>query len=200
MDRRSDIERVAAALAAGEAAVFPTDTVYGVGVAVGCASTPAALYAIKHRDPEKAIPWLVGGVDALNVYGKGVSVYALAAAQEFWPGPLTLIVEASPEVPKEFTAANGTIALRMPADATALDLIARAGAPLATSSANFQGKRPPHTFAEVDPGVLACVAAACGDEAPRSGKSSTIIDCTAPAPRLLREGAITLRDIEQLIS
>lgn len=187
---------VVEALLAGRAAVFPTDTVYGVGVAVGPACASNALYAIKERDPEKAIPWLVGSADALDVYGEDVPDYACAAAEALWPGPLTLIVKASAAVPAAFCAANGTIALRMPNDAVTLELIERAGVPLATSSANLQGHEPPHTFAEVDKRVLSRVAAAWGDEQPRSGVSSTIIDCTGQVPRMLREGVITLADIE----
>ena len=95
MKQTDSIEKTAAALTAGKPVVFPTDTVYGIGVAVGLAKTPQVLYDIKRRDSDKAIPWLVGKKSALAFYGRDVPAYALAAAEKFWPGPLTLIVKAA---------------------------------------------------------------------------------------------------------
>lgn len=189
------IEEVAAALKAGRAAVFPTDTVYGIGVAVTRASSPREIYVAKRRDLGKAIPWLVDGRTALNVFGSDAPAYAFALADAFWPGPLTLIVPASGGVPRPFGAEDRTVALRMPDDATALELIARAGCPIATSSANFQGHVPPQAFADIDPAFLSGVAAACGDDRPRSGVSSTIVDCSGGAPRIVRVGTISEADV-----
>lgn len=199
MKQTDSIEKTAAALTAGKPVVFPTDTVYGIGVAVGLAKTPQVLYDIKRRDSDKAIPWLVGKKSALAFYGCDVPAYALAAAEKFWPGPLTLIVKAASNVPEAFRAENGTIALRMPNDPVALALIERVGFPLATSSANFQGKPPAHTFDEVDRELLGLVAAALGDGSPRSGISSTVVDCTGSRPMVLRHGSVTEKDLFALV-
>lgn len=191
---------VAASLSAGRAVVFPTDTVYGIGVAVGLAPSPAEIYAVKRRDPEKAIPWLVGRPAAISFYGSDVPDYAKRLAEEFWPGPLTLIVKAAANVPAAFAAENGTLALRMPDDETALSLMERVGFPLATSSANLQGHTPPRKFSEVDPAVLSAVGASMGDDELRSGISSTIVDCTGESPVLVREGTVSRADIERALS
>jgi L-threonylcarbamoyladenylate synthase len=190
--------RAVAVLSAGRAAVFPTDTVYGIGVAVGLASSPHEIYEVKHRDPDKAIPWLVGNRGALKLYGDHVSPYAVALAERFWPGPLTLIVPAADNVPAAFAGPDRTIAIRMPDDAVALALIDAVGFPLATSSANLQGEKPPRSFADVNPQVAQAVAVAIGDDAPRSGISSTIVDCTGDAPRITRLGAITEHEVEEV--
>lgn len=187
------------ALAVGRPVVFPTDTVYGIGVAVGLAPSPAPIFEAKRRDPDKAIPWLVGNKGALSLYGREVSEFARVLAESFWPGPLTLIVRAGDNVPAAFRAGDGTIALRMPNDPVALALIERVGFPLATSSANLQGEAPPRTRDDVNPELAAQVAVVLGDDVPRSGVSSTVVDCTHDHPQILRTGAITAADFTALL-
>lgn len=195
MSEHGDREEVLRALRAGEAAVFPTDTVYGIGVAVRHANSSGAIYAVKHRDADKAIPWLVGDASDLEVFGRDVPSYARALADAYWPGPLTLIVQASAAAPERYCAADGTVALRMPDDATALSLVRGVDSPIATSSANLQGHTPPRSFREIDARVLDRVVAAMGDDALRSGVSSTIVDCTGAAPRIVRVGEIEADDV-----
>ena len=91
-----------AALKRGEAVIFPTETVYGLGVSVEAAASPEALYDLKERDRGKPVSWLVGGVDDLDRYGAHVPDLARRLARAYWPGPLTLIVEASDAVPAAF--------------------------------------------------------------------------------------------------
>lgn len=192
------IDEVARVLCAGRAAVFPTDTVYGIGVAVTRAASPIEVYDAKRRDRDKPLPWLVDGLTALDMFGHDVPEYARALARAYWPGQLTLIVPASSAVPREFGAEDRTVALRMPDDATALELIARVGCPIANSSANFQGHTPPQSYADIDPDFLTQIAASCGDDAPRSGVSSTIVDCTGSAPRAARVGTVSEEDIARV--
>ena len=193
------LSKATAALAAGQAVVFPTDTVYGIGVAVGLSLSSQAIFQAKRRDADKAIPWLVGNKGALSLYGRDVSQLAIDMAGQFWPGPLTLIVKAADNVPAAFRAQDGTIALRMPNDPVALALIERVGFPLATSSANFQGAKPPKTQRDIDPDFAAQVSVVLGDDVPRSGVSSTIVDCTQEHPQILRAGAITAADFKALL-
>ena len=136
MDTTKDIRQLVAALKAGELAIFPTDTVVGLGVAAAYAKGPQAIFDAKQRSAGKPVAWLVGGVDALDVYGQNVPDYARNLAHAFWPGALTLIVKASAEVPEAYQAADGSIALRMPAHSGCLELIRQVG-PLAASSANL---------------------------------------------------------------
>ena len=123
-----------AALKRGEAVIFPTETVYGLGVSVEAAASPEALYDLKERDRGKPVSWLVGGADDLDRYGAHVPDLARRLARAYWPGPLTLIVEASDAVPAAFRSAAGSIGLRMPDNDTALELIEAVGCPLATTS------------------------------------------------------------------
>lgn len=187
-----------AALRAGEPAVYPTETVYGIGVAVGKAASPDVLFDIKKRDHGKPVAWLVGNVDDLSRYGRAVPDFACALARTFWPGPLTLIVKASDAVPPAFRSAEDTIGLRMPNNHTALELIRRVGVPLATTSANISGRKPPKSFDDIDQELLDRVAAFLDDDQEKSGVASTILDCTKEHPTVVREGAITIQDIAAL--
>ena len=121
-------------------------------------------------------------------------------ARTFWPGPLTLIVKASAEVPEAFRSKEGTIGLRMPNNPCALELIDAVGCPLATTSANVSGERSASSFAELDPALCAQVAAVLSDgvDGGKSGVASTVIDCTQDHPLIVREGAITVADINSL--
>ncbi|WP_418911402.1 FAD-dependent protein [Adlercreutzia sp.] len=218
------------ALAAGNAVVFPTDTVFGLGVSVGAAAGPQLLYDLKHRDAGKPVAWLVEGPEALDVYGRDVPAYARRLAETFWPGGLTLVVRASDAVPAAFQSPAGTIGLRMPASEAALGLIRAAGCPLAVTSANLSGAADTARAEDLDralvartaglylPGGVAAagIASGCAEATPSasarfaaadrlvpppaSGTASTVLDCTGEAPRVLRAGALTLDDLKGCLS
>lgn len=196
---KSTMDAAISELSAGRAVVFPTDTVYGLGISIKAADGPGIIYDIKERSLRKPIAWLVSGKNDLQKYGKVVPESVIALAQHFWPGPLTIIVRASDEVPVAFRSAQDTIGLRMPDDETALQLVRRAGCPLATSSANIAGDRSPKTADELSEDLLAKVQVVLRDNEPRSGVSSTVVDCSTGHPEVLREGAIKLADIQALM-
>lgn len=191
------LEDAALALADGRPCIFPTDTVYGVGVAVHAASGPDVLFAIKQRDAGKPIAWLVGSIDDLQRYGKNLPSAVCQLVQRFWPGALTVIVEASDSVPVSYQSESGTIGLRMPANETTLALIRRAGSPLATTSANISGRAAVSRFESLDAELLARVGCALRDpiESLHSGVASTVVDCTGGGLRVIREGGISFDDI-----
>ncbi|MDO4502300.1 MAG: L-threonylcarbamoyladenylate synthase [Coriobacteriia bacterium] len=188
MEQSARVEQAVEALRSGRAVIFPTDTVYGLGVSVEHAPSPQELFDLKHRDAGKPIAWLVGSLEDLDVYGANVPDAARAAAREQWPGALTLIVRASDRVPAAFASARGTIGLRMPGNPTALELIRRVGCPLATTSANASGQPAPYEVAEIAPDLAASVGCVLADDLPKSGVASTILDCTGAEPVVLRQG------------
>ena len=224
------LEEATRALAVGSAVVFPTDTVFGLGVSVSAAPGPQLLYDLKHRDAGKPVAWLVEGPEALDVYGRDVPAYARRLAETFWPGGLTLVVRASDAVPAAFQSPAGTIGLRMPASEAALGLIRAAGCPLAVTSANLSGAADTARAEDLDralvartaglylPGGVAAagIASGCAEATPSasarfaaadrlvpppaSGTASTVLDCTGEAPRVLRAGALTLDDLKGCLS
>ena len=224
------LEEATRALAVGNAVIFPTDTVFGLGVSVSAAPGPQLLYDLKHRDAGKPVAWLVEGPEALDVYGRDVPAYARRLAETFWPGGLTLVVRASDAVPAAFQSPAGTIGLRMPASEAALGLIRAAGCPLAVTSANLSGAADTARAEDLDralvartaglylPGGVAAagIASGCAEATPSasarfaagdrlvpppaSGTASTVLDCTGEAPRVLRAGALTLDDLKGCLS
>lgn len=189
----SSFEQAVSVLKGGLAAVFPTDTVYGLGVSVCHASGPDLIYSIKQRDFGKPVAWLVGGAQCLDTYAERIPSYAYALASAFWPGPLTLIVPCGSSVPRAFSSESGTIGLRMPASPTVLALIDRLGCPIATSSANISGRPAWCDFDKLDPELLGRVNAVLRDQddSGKSGIASTVVDCTGSAPLVVREGSIS---------
>ena len=190
------VANAAAGLRAGGAAVFPTDTVYGLGVAVGSCASPQQLFAIKRRDQGKPVAWLVGGVHDLDTYGKDVPAWSRTAAEKHWPGALTLIVRASSAVPAAFQSAQGTIGLRMPNSDVALSLIRAVGTPLATTSANISGAPAPSQDVQLDLELLEQADAVVRgiDCVGGEGVASTVVDCTGEHPVVLRQGSITITE------
>ena len=152
------LEEATRALAVGNAVIFPTDTVFGLGVSVSAAAGPQLLYDLKRRDAGKPVAWLVEGPEALDVYGEDVPAYARRLAEAFWPGGLTLVVRASDAVPPAFQSPAGTIGLRMPASEVALGLIRAAGCPLAVTSANLSGASDTARVEDLDRALVARTA------------------------------------------
>lgn len=196
---QASLRDAAASLQQGRPVIFPTDTLFGLGVSVRHAKSPQILYDIKHRESRKPIAWLVGDVLDLDVYGSAVSSAARALARSFWPGPLTLIVQASGEVPAAFRSDTGTIGLRMPAHDGALDLIRAVGCPLATTSANLSGHANAASLESIDGEVLAQVAAVLPGDRTTNALASTVIDCTREPLVIVREGALMRADIQAAV-
>ena len=184
------LDKAVDALLAGKAVIFPTDTVYGLGVSVKHARTLKAIYDLKKRDAGKPIAWLVDGVGALDEYGVDVPDRARALAAQHWPGALTIIVRANENVPDEFSSGRGTIGLRMPDCKTTLELIKSVGSPLATSSANISGNPDSSSANSIDESLLDKVAAVVLDDASSGGVASTVIDCSQGKTVIVRQGAI----------
>ncbi len=199
--RECSLQEAVAVLKEGRAAVFPTETVYGLGVSVAAAETPDVLFELKGRPRAKPIAWLVGSVSDLEIYGRDVPVYARALADAFWPGPLTLIVRASDAVPPAFRSQTGGIGLRMPDSADALALVRALGSPVATTSANLAGAPAPASAAELDCALTERVGAIVrGPEPARVGVASTVLDCTGARPLFVREGSVTPADVDAVLA
>lgn len=176
---------------------FPTDTVYGVGAMVFIESAVERLYTIKGRSTDKAIAVLVGRVEDLNKVTLSLTPLAEKLARAFWPGSLTLVVPKHPAVP-EAVSALPTIGVRLPDHPVARQLLERTG-PLAVTSANRSGEPSPVTGAEVLTQLSGRIDVLLDGGHVPGGIPSTVVDCTNEMPRVLREGPITLADIEAVL-
>ena len=188
---RSVVDEAVATLAFGGVLVMPTDSVYGIG----CAATPdnpahGRIFDIKRRERSQTLPWLVADASDLARYGADVPDYAVALAVAYWPGALTLVVRASDEVPLEYRAADGTIALRCPDSPLVRTLARSVGAPLATTSANTHGEAAATSGSGVEARIVAQADLTLDAGPAPVGVASTIVGCLGSAPVVYREGAI----------
>lgn len=184
------VEEAATLLKEGRLVIFPTDTLYGIGADAFNAEAIDALYEVKQRPQAKGIPILLADPDDLDKVALGLPGQARPLSERFWPGPLTLVVPRRPTLPSNISP-NENVAVRIPDNGVARALIRAAGGAVATSSANRTGQPPAHNAQEAM-AALAGLAAAVLDGGPVAhGAPSTIVDCTADPPRILREGPLS---------
>lgn len=203
------VRDVAQQLKAGDLALLPTETVYGVGVAASAymdaSAVPAPktgyrrIFTLKQRDLAQTVPWLVDGLDALDRYGRDVDRRTRALAQAFWPGALTLIVPAAPDVPAFMRAADGTVALRASASPVIQALVKACDSPLAVTSANTHGAPAPTAFCDVEPRILHGVDVAVDAGATPCRDASTIVSCMGSEVRIIRQGALSAERIMDVL-
>ena len=184
-------------LARGGLVVLPTDTVYGIAAD---AFTPPAVQALldaKGRGRQMPPPVLIGDVRTLDGLATDVPAGARALAEAFWPGGLTLIVRAQPSLAWDLGETRGTVALRVPDHETALALLRRTG-PLAVSSANTTGS-PAAVTAQAALDQLGDSVAVYLDGGDAPGQvASTIVDATGATLRLVRAGALSLAQLNEV--
>jgi tRNA threonylcarbamoyl adenosine modification protein (Sua5/YciO/YrdC/YwlC family) len=190
------------AIGKGELVVIPTDTVYGVAAD---AFTPAAvtrLLEAKGRGRKAPPPVLIPGIPTLDALAQVVPDEVRALVAEFWPGGLTVIVRARGSLDWDLGDTRGSVALRMPSNKIALELLAETG-PLAVSSANKTGEPAATTAAEAE-AMLGDTVAVYLDAGPAGQTASTIVDATGlESPdgklRIVRQGVIADADIIRIV-
>ena len=193
--------RAAAAdvLRAGGIVALPTDTVYGIAVALDTPGGVEALFAAKQRPPDKGIMLLLDDAAQAPAIGQWpASAAALAGA--FWPGGLTVIVQQRPDVPLPAALTGGapTIGLRVPDHAAPRALAAAIG-PIPTTSANVSGVPEARDAAGIVEQLGDAVALVLDGGPAHGGPASTVVDCTVDPPRILRIGAIPVAEVERVL-
>jgi tRNA threonylcarbamoyl adenosine modification protein (Sua5/YciO/YrdC/YwlC family) len=197
-ERETGLEEAAAAIRAGELVVLPTDTVYGVGADAFLPAAVDALLAAKGRDRSMPVPVLVSSPAMLEALVDQMPPPAAALSERFWPGALTLVVRHTAHLLWDLGDSRGTVAVRMPADELARDLISRTG-PLAVSSANRTGHDPATTAMEARLQLGAAVSVYLDGGSSGGSVASTIIDVTGERARVLRAGALDLRLLREVV-
>jgi L-threonylcarbamoyladenylate synthase len=195
--RTEGLAAAAVAVLNGELVVLPTDTVYGIGADAFSAAAVTLLLTTKGRGRETPPPVLVGTVRAASALVDGLGPYGQELIDEFWPGGLTIVCRAARTLSWDLGDTKGTVAVRMPQDPVTLDLLRETG-PMAVSSANLTGQ-PAATTAQEARDQLGDAVAVYLDGGPSAGgKASTIVDLTGDAPRLLRQGAISIGRLREI--
>lgn len=183
------VERVAAALLAGGAVIVPTDTVYGLAALPGLRAATDQLFALKGRATATPLAVLCADVEqALALAQLSDERAVRAVAEQWWPGPLTLVLPRRIGVPLYLGQPEDTIGLRVP-DHDLVRAVARAVGPVAATSANRHGE-PTATTAHEALEALGSGVALVVDAGPLPATASTVIDATTAEWRVLREGPL----------
>jgi tRNA threonylcarbamoyl adenosine modification protein (Sua5/YciO/YrdC/YwlC family) len=198
--RALGLEHAQRAISEKKCVVFPTDTVYGIAADAFSPQAVTMLLVSKGRSRAMPPPVLIPRINALDGLATDVSADARKLAEAFWPGGLTLILHAQPSLDWDLGDTQGTVALRMPADEVAQELLTLTG-PLAVSSANRTGQAPAQTAAEARAQLAESVEVYLeGGFRPLEGTAavpSTIVDATGPILRVVRHGAVSLDQLRE---
>jgi L-threonylcarbamoyladenylate synthase len=178
---------------------YPTETVYGLGAKYDDENVLARLYDLKKRPAEKTMPLIIGGTSDLDLLVEYVPDIATKMIGIFWPGPLTIIFPAKKGL-CDFIVRDSGVAVRMPGESFGLDLVRAAGMPITSTSANISGMPPAGNAATAagyfDSNIDLIID---GGESSRN-MPSTIIDVTHDNLILVREGAISLAEIQSALN
>jgi L-threonylcarbamoyladenylate synthase len=194
------VSRAAAILRSGGLAAFPTETVYGLGADATQAEAVAGIFAAKDRPRFNPLIAHVASLRAAREQG-ALDVAALRLAEAFWPGPLTLVVPASPDCTVSSLARAGldSLGLRIPAHPLARALLEQVGRPVAAPSANRSGRVSPTTAEHVLKDLDGRIDGVLDGGPTRVGVESTIVACLEGPPRLLRPGGVPREAIEAVL-
>jgi tRNA threonylcarbamoyl adenosine modification protein (Sua5/YciO/YrdC/YwlC family) len=199
-DDAQHAEGLSAAIAAvlnGELVVLPTDTVYGLGADAFSPAAVNRLLAAKGRGRDMPPPVLVGTVRAATALVEDLGPDGQRLIDEFWPGGLTIVCRAARTLNWDLGDTKGTVAIRMPEDEIALELLKETG-PMAVSSANLTGSDAATTAAAARDQLGESVSVYLDGGERAGGVASTIVDVTGDQPRLLRRGAISVGRLREV--
>lgn len=198
MNLEEQIQKAAEMIQRGGIAAFPTETVYGIGANALDDAAVTKIFAIKGRPEENPLIVHVSSLEQLHEVAEEVSDEAHRLIDHFWPGPLTIIFKKKGVVPRGVTAGLDTVAVRMPAHPVALEIIRRAGVPIAAPSANPSGKPSSTHHRHVQDYFGEQLFVVEGGECP-IGVESTVLLLDSDPPRILRQGGLEQEEIERVL-
>jgi L-threonylcarbamoyladenylate synthase len=192
------VQQAADMVRSGGIVAFPTDTLYGLAVDPRNDQAIARLYEAKARDPGIAVPLIAGSLDqALDA--AALTAADLRLARAFWPGPLSIVVPASPMISATLLGPEATVAIRVPAHAVARALPLALGCAVTATSANISGTPPARTASDAIAALTNRIDAVVDGGAAPGGPPSTIVQLRKEGPRLIRAGAIAWERVLEFI-
>jgi L-threonylcarbamoyladenylate synthase len=197
-----DAEAMAAAVAAlraGDVIGLPTETVYGLAADASHPAAVARIFAIKGRPSNHPVIVHLADVAQVPLWAREVPPAAVALAERFWPGPLTLVLPRAASVPLAVTGGQDTVAVRVPSHPVALAVLRAFGGGLAAPSANRYGRISPTTAAHVREDLGHDVRIVLDGGPSAVGLESTIVSCLADGVRVLRPGHIAAEAISDVV-
>lgn len=192
------LEDAANIIKSGGIVVFPTETVYGIGVNALNENAVKKLYDVKKRPINKPISLLVNSIEMIEQVTCGITKIEYELIKKFFPGPLTIILKKKDIIPNIVTAHQDTVGIRMPANEIAIKLIEYAGVPIATPSANISGKPSGTDLKSIMKDFEGKVNCFIDDGPSKIGVASTIVQVINGVPNILRQGAISQEQIKNV--
>jgi L-threonylcarbamoyladenylate synthase len=186
-------------LQAGGVVVYPTETLYGLGVNAWSVKGLARVRAIKQREEARPILVLVHDEQALAGLTDGVPEAARVLMARFWPGPLTIVFPAAAHLPAELTSGRQSIGVRISSSPLCRRLTALCGYPITSTSANISGSPAHNSAVEIERALGPGVDLYLDGGTLTAGLPSTVVDVTGPRPRVVREGAVPVSQILPLL-
>jgi len=199
LDNDTTRKRAAEIVSNGGLIAFRTDTFYGLGADPLNRLAVKRLRTIKGRDEGKPILLLIADVsDVETLVSAKPPVFELLSKQ-FWPGPLTIVLPASVDLPDEVTSGTGTVGLRLPDDPDVRSLVRACGGRLTATSANLSGREPATYAAQVYEYFPSGIELVIDGGPVTATAPSTVIDITFDPPRVVREGVVSRAEIEVIL-
>ena len=195
----NDIAEAAEIIQQGGLVAFPTETVYGLGADALNAEAVAKVYEAKGRPSDNPMIVHIARASDIGQLTPMLSEEIVNLIDNFWPGPLTLVLKKKAGVPDRTTGGLDTVAVRMPDSEAALELIREADCPIAAPSANISGRPSPTRAGDVIADMNGRIDAVIQGDDCRVGIESTVLDMTGDTPVILRPGIITAEDIEAVL-
>ncbi|MCP4724443.1 MAG: threonylcarbamoyl-AMP synthase [bacterium] len=188
-----------AELEKGNLIIYPTETLYGIGA--DCSSDEALkkVFEVKKRERSKPIPLIASTMEMVCEYSVKISDTAKILADEFWPGPLTMIFEASTNVNEIITGGTGTVGFRIPPCRICTAIAESMGNPVTATSANLSGSEGCRSIDEIDSGLKNDVSLILDGGLTKSSLPSTILSLVSDQPVLIRQGFIEIRAVESVL-
>ncbi len=196
---KNSLKEAANILKAGGIVGFPTETVYGLGANGLDPEAVKKIYLAKGRPSDNPLILHIGEVDQLDYLVEDIPPIAYKCIEEFWPGPLTIIFKRSDIVPDIITAGLDSVAVRMPKDPIARELINLAGLPIAAPSANLSGRPSPTSANHVIEDMTGKIEMIIDGGETGIGLESTVLDLSGVTPMILRPGGISYETIKKII-
>ena len=193
------VEEAAAVIRLGGLVAFPTETVYGLGANVFNAHAVASIFNAKMRPADNPLIVHISDLEQISMLAAEIPASAQKFIEAFFPGPLTILFPRSAAVSDTVTAGLGSVGIRMPRLQLAADFLRLCEVPVAAPSANLSGRPSPTTWEAVREdleGRIDCILK--GDDT-EIGLESTVVDCTAQVPVMLRKGAVSLEELQSVV-
>lgn len=194
------IEKAGELIKQGKIVIFPTETVYGIGTNGLDEKAVKKLYEVKQRPLNKPISLLVANMEMVNLIAKDITETEYKIMKNFFPGPLTIILKKKDIVPDILTAGQDTVGVRMPRGEVVRKIIEFAGVPIAAPSANISGEPSGTNLQEIMKNFEGKVDYCIDGGNSELGLASTIVKVVDEKPKILRQGSITLEQIENILN